>query len=430
MSKDEEPEWVVPARIPFAALKENDLEQCVYWLLDAMGAKDLDWRKGSETGGAADGGRDLEATFYHPDEGGALVAKKWWVECKGRADTVARSDVQGAAVNAMARTDVDTLVVATNTTFTNPTRDWVETWNSNRPRPKIQLWDKVTLERHLSRQPTVVLRLFGEALSLNGRLRAAQERFWNRLEYVPTGTLESLWKGRETIEFNDMAIFALVVNEFAAGSITERPWAGRLDSSGRLAALEIGLLNTPYLFLRTQTAGERSQPIIRALAYLILAAMERYRAPELANLVLDIAGRRGDTIFPKHVVELLLLPVLEQLQSELGDVCSADCDRISSLRRTLKSQEGDEIEAYWQRLRSQGTTPPKEPTSFVRLERLDAPCVVGFPVSKSVSCPLFEIDPSVDNVEELLVVLDRVATFRNHATQIQEGEDASPRPRE
>ena len=59
-------EWVLPASIPFANLKRKDLEECVYWLFDAMGAKDLEWRTGGTGGGAADGGRDLEARFYTP----------------------------------------------------------------------------------------------------------------------------------------------------------------------------------------------------------------------------------------------------------------------------------------------------------------------------------------------------------------------------
>lgn len=82
-------EWVLPASIPFADLKGRDLEECVYWLLDSMGAKDLEWRSGGSGGGAADGGRDLEAHFYVNTIDGELEAQKWWIECKGRAGTVA-----------------------------------------------------------------------------------------------------------------------------------------------------------------------------------------------------------------------------------------------------------------------------------------------------------------------------------------------------
>ncbi len=58
-------------------MKGRDLEECVYWLLDAMGAKDLEWRTGGKGGGAADGGRDLEANFYTPGVDGEVEAKKW-----------------------------------------------------------------------------------------------------------------------------------------------------------------------------------------------------------------------------------------------------------------------------------------------------------------------------------------------------------------
>ena len=72
MTGDAKPEWVLPAEIPFGDLKARDLEECVYWLLDAMGARDLEWRTGGSGDGAADGGRDLEAVFYVPSPDGEM----------------------------------------------------------------------------------------------------------------------------------------------------------------------------------------------------------------------------------------------------------------------------------------------------------------------------------------------------------------------
>src|ERR1035438_10027666 len=91
-------EWVLPASIPFADLKGRDLEECVYWLLDAMGAKDLEWRTGGSGGGAADGGRDLEAVFYAPSMDDELQRQKWWIECKGRAGTVEAEEGESAEI--------------------------------------------------------------------------------------------------------------------------------------------------------------------------------------------------------------------------------------------------------------------------------------------------------------------------------------------
>ena len=66
MTDESDKQWVLPASIPFADLKRRDLEECIYWLFDAMGAKDLEWRTGGSGDGAPDGGRDLEATSIRP----------------------------------------------------------------------------------------------------------------------------------------------------------------------------------------------------------------------------------------------------------------------------------------------------------------------------------------------------------------------------
>ncbi len=127
-------QWILPTAIPFADLKARDLEECVYWLFDALGAKDLEWRTGGSGGGAADGGRDLEATFFVPSPDGEMEAERWWIECKGRRDTLEAEAVKNAVVNA-APAGLASLIIVTNTTFTNPTRDWVKSWQAANPDP-------------------------------------------------------------------------------------------------------------------------------------------------------------------------------------------------------------------------------------------------------------------------------------------------------
>ena len=45
MTDESDKQWVLPPSIPFADLKRRDLEECIYWLSDAMGAKDLEWQQ-------------------------------------------------------------------------------------------------------------------------------------------------------------------------------------------------------------------------------------------------------------------------------------------------------------------------------------------------------------------------------------------------
>jgi hypothetical protein len=410
MANEAPKEWVLAASIPFDGMKGRDLEECVYWLLDAMGAKDLEWRTGGTGGGAADGGRDLEAHFYTPGADGELEAQKWWIECKGRKRTVEPDEVKSAVNNTLAIAGLDYVVIATNTQFSNPTRDWVKDWQAKYPRPKVKLWDHSQLERYLSRHPEVVLRLFSESLSVQGRFQAMESRFWNKFEYVTPGGLAAIWKAREELDVSAMGIFAAVVNEFANGSIVHRPWAAILDSSGLVEVLHLGLINLGYVRMRAIKTGVEQTPILRAYAYFVLAALDALPADDVHRLIVDSITHGQVKETPEDVQEFLLVPIMDVLLSEIQDVCSSDCRRISIDRNLLTNGE-DEVENYWLRLEAPSLEEPTE-RYILRLENFKAPCVVGFPVDEKVHCPLFLQEPTAKNTGELLAIVKSVAAFR------------------
>lgn len=411
MSDKSPTEWILPAAIPFAELKASDLEECVYWLFDAMGAKDLEWRTGGKGGGAADGGRDLEARFFSPALDGEPDAQRWWVECKGRSTTVEPDAVKSACNSALAISDLDYLVIATNTQFSNPTRDWVKEWQKAHPRPKVRLWDHTQLERFLSKHPDVVLRLFADALSLQGRFQAMESRFWNKLEFATPKTLATLWGNRNDIEFSAMGAFALVTNEFGGGSINHRPWAAAMDTHSLTQALNLALINVGYLMIRCSNAGIDQNILCRAYAHLILVLLDRLPTENVARLVMDSLNRGEDELMPEDVQEMLLMPVIDQLLSEMQDVCSTDCDRMMMLDRNVLTDDNDEVKDYWLRLEPDGQQEP-DSRRVLRIEKLAAPCKVGFKTDKDHRCPLFEITPSVKNTKELLGIIEKVVTFR------------------
>ena len=176
---------VIPTNISWESLKQAALEECLFWLLDSLGAKDIEWRKGGSGIGAPDQGRDIEATFHSPTPDGDMEPQHWWIEAKGRGKTVEPSAVKDAVVNADSRNDIDVIVIATNSHFSNPTRDWVRQRQQTYPRPRIRLWDRSALERMLLKHPSVVVRLFSNALSAQGRIEAIRSRFWNQC-YLPS----------------------------------------------------------------------------------------------------------------------------------------------------------------------------------------------------------------------------------------------------
>jgi hypothetical protein len=411
MDNKTQKEWVLPASIPFSDLKRNDLEECVYWLLDAMGAKDLEWRSGGSGQGAPDGGRDLEAHFYTPTADGELEGRKWWIECKGRTGTVESDEVKSAVNNALAMSDLDYIVIATNTRFSNPTRDWVKRWQLSHSKPRVKLWDHAQLERYLSRHPDVVLRLFSEALSLQGRFKAMESRFWNKLELITPGTLNDLWKARNQIEATPAGTFAAIANEFANGDISHRPWGAVLDQQSLADVLVNGFYNVTYLMFRCSSTGVDQEIIIRTFAYLLLAALEILPSETLSELVSNSLTRNNSGQFPRKIQEMLLMPIMNQLLSEIQDVCTSDCKRVSLLDRLALTEDNDEVANYWLRLEPDGTDEPDKKKTVI-IEAFNEPCIVGFPVDKENGCPLFGTELTIENTQHFLAVIQRVAAFR------------------
>lgn len=413
---------VVPAALPFDDMKAKDLEECVYWLLDAMGARDLEWRTGGTGGGAADGGRDLEATFYQPTPDGEMEPQRWWIECKGRSRTVESDAVKSAVHTAAALPGLAYVVVVTNAAFSNPTRDWVKTWQIGHPTPRVKLWDRTTLVRLLSRQPRVVSRLFAQALSPEGRLAAVRDRFWNSLEYSPIASLKEFWVTRDVLPIAPLDRFALIANEIAHGSISERPWATQAEREQLLETLSIGLVNAAYLLVRASTVGIAQEPLINALAHVILAVLQDTPADALGPYILESIGSRNGKRLPDHVIEMLLLPILDRIATELQDVCSSDCRRISRSpsRLAVGAAAEDPIDTYWARFSKMPTATTDEPNKVLLIESHSEPCKVGFQLDADNGCPLFAMEPGLSNIVEFLHALKTVASVRREIKKLDE----------
>jgi hypothetical protein len=407
----EEIDWVIPASIPFEDLKAHDLEECVYWLLEAMGAQDIEWRVGGSGGGASDGGRDLEAKILVPSPDGDLSPKLYWFECKGRKGTLEPEAVRYAAVNAMAYEQVEILVVVTNTTFSNPTVDWAKSWNQSHSRPQIQLWDRTKLEQLISRQPSVALRLFNESLSLQGRLQAMNSRFWNRLEFAPAKVLEDLWVERASVEIGPLERFALIVNECANRTLEQRPWGAAASREDALETTHYALANIFYLFSRIIRAGVNQAALFKALTYCILISLRHTTPLEVAALIRTEVAERNGVPLPDEVLKIILEPILNSIAAELADVCQPDCRRISRLRSKDLTSDGDDLATYWQRFVPSGT-PKEDDNRVLWIEHHHTPCDVGFQVNEVKGCPLSFSELSVESLDELMDVAKRVCSYR------------------
>lgn len=402
---------VVPSAIPWADLKQEHLEELLYWLLDAVGVRDLRWRRGGSNGGAPDGGRDLEGTFHQPTPFGEFQAQRWWVQAKGRSGTVEPVAVQSTLNNAAERSDV--LVFATNTQFSNPTIDWVDEWQRRHPLPKVYLWQREALERQVCRHPSAAARLFSSALSPQGHLDLAASRFVNYAHYCSAKMLSDLWKDRSALRWTSLSRIAVVVGEAANGDLALRPWLADVSHEMMADILVNAIGNTLPHVTRAENVGVSTEPLVLGFAHIIMASSRLLGADLTARLVRD--PWQG---FEQHVVnrnegmadvlhEYMTLPILERAATHLLDACTRKCSRISADLIDLSERQS---KYYWRRFQESDAPYPSDndsSTSFY-VETPSAPCRVGFSVQGKRGCPILKPAVRVDTMNEIMEIFQRI----------------------
>lgn len=238
-----------------------------------------------------------------------------------------------------------------------------------------------------------------------------ESRFWNKIEFVTPQSLADLWKARKEIEITPSGLFAAIANEFSNGSISHRPWGAIIIPELVLQVLSLGLVNLPYLIHRCITAGADQKAIMRTFAYLILAALDISPAETVTALIFESLGRDGDIRLRKKLQEMLLTPVIGQLLSEIQDVCGSDCKRMIAPDRGALQEGKDEVDNYWLRLEDHCIEESSQRT-LLRIEARYETCLVGFHVDRDNLCPIFNTEPTVKNIRELMDIIKRVAAFR------------------
>jgi hypothetical protein len=403
---------ILPSEIPWESLHAKDFEECLYWLFDAMGTRDLEWRVGGTGDGAADGGRDLELTFAIPTPDGDVINERWWIEAKGRKKTVERRAVQESVLNCAGRGEVDVIVICTNSLFSNPTVDWVKQWQLSHARPRVRLWDRNRLEALFSKYPQAAIRLFPDALTAQGKLEVLRTRFWSKSAYAPRLNLEELWKVRATLNWSDEAHLAVLVSEIANGDILERPWHAAVSEDDQLNLLGLALLNVPMFCIRADWAGFEQFPFFKAIGLLISLAVRRTSAHEVSDFINSV-WESTDGEYNEGVQKLLLDPVMDQMIREFRDVCTSDCQRVYTDPIELTENQ---IKSYWRRF----TISPaevgknKRDSRILTLETGDKPCNVGFKCDRDVRCPLLALeDQQQRELDSLLVTVEGILKYRS-----------------
>lgn len=387
--------------IPWNSLRGTALEELLYGLLDEMGAKELTWRTGGTGGGAADGGRDIEATFFQATPDGEVDSQKWWIEAKGRSGTVEPDAVKSAVINACDNISLDLIVVATNSQFSNPTRDWVQDWIAGHPRPKVRLWDRRDLLRLIRKHPVVAARVIPQVLSSEERLRMLREQLYRFGKPPSHKDLDYYWERRELIvEPGHLA--TLVYGELLYGDLAVHPWGAAVSESNCLSVLIEATACLPFAIIRSQAVS--NEKLNAASAYLIECALQwadpAYASAVMGNPLMFTELPDSMKNDARPYIDAVVRPIWNRCKLELLDACSQDCARVSSTSNDpmiLRPSEAGE--RFWRRFDANNQQRAAE-LAF-RIFNVNMPCSVGLQLGERL-CPLEE-DPefTLEEISEI-----------------------------
>lgn len=137
-------------------LNATEFEEFCYDLLEALGARKLNWRKGTGfLSSPSDQGRDIECYFERKDVDGHS-SERWFVDAKHYKQGVPPEKLQSLLSWATAERPNVALIVTSNF-LSNSAKISLETYErSNHPFFKIKIWERPDLERFVLGKPLLM----------------------------------------------------------------------------------------------------------------------------------------------------------------------------------------------------------------------------------------------------------------------------------
>ena len=404
----------IPSDVPIESLVGEELEECVYWLLNSLGWMKIEWRKGGDDVKSPDGGRDIEATLFMPSNSGEPTEKRWWFEIKDRSKTIEPQAVKKAVNNALAYEDLDYLTIVTNSFFSNPTRDWLAKWQSKFPVPKVFLWDRFTLELMLTHCPQVVARMFGNILTPQGRLEVAKRQFWLHSKFVNSYDLEFFWNNNKTLEWDVESRIAIITSEYINNQFGKRNWAWAISNIDELIDIfKYCSMHAHYFVAVSSDIGLDIDLFIKSFAYILcvlLLKLDSEISEESLEKIFLEPPKGGDVI----LYYLGMHNILNHLNDELIDICSYGCGKIIMMNKI----SFDKFTDFWEKIgafqREEGERKDKNGDKFV-VQLNNMPCEVGFDLKKDDDCPLDIYGERENNEIERLIIFKRIIEKKHKA---------------
>lgn len=129
-------------------LNETEFEQFCYDLLQDLGFRELNWRKGTGlTSSPSDSGRDIECKLDRHGVDGEMITEPWFVECKHYQKGVPVDALTNALEWATAEKP-DFLLIIVSNFLSNATKTYLEARKTKGNLPyKLMVWERPMLEK-------------------------------------------------------------------------------------------------------------------------------------------------------------------------------------------------------------------------------------------------------------------------------------------
>ncbi|MCG2784189.1 MAG: restriction endonuclease [Anaerolineae bacterium] len=388
-------------------LRPDEFEKLAFYLLDDMGFKNLEWRKGGEGVSATDGGRDLSGKYAKVEPDDSIVLENWWVEVKHRSNTLKKSTVQSIILNSAARKDVDVFAVFTNNVISNSTLDWIKEFQNTYPKPRVVVWQKHDLERILRKYPKTASLFFLGSLTLPEQLESIKQRFWNNLGYPTISEVELFWKNFSSLSWDGSELLPFILADYAMDGIYHRKWGFVIDEELLIKTLLVGLINVPFLVVRSEQQGQDQRPFMRGVEYLLQIALIRLDLNKVVDLLLNMYNyTEFSSPRPTELYNFILHPLISNIYSNLIRNCSKDCERYG-----INSSISDELGySYFHKFVRNDEKENDDTEPFVLISLDTYKCKLDL-VPVEVHCPISEDVP--ENIIEKPVLTRFLGIIQN-----------------
>lgn len=374
---------------PIDNLRPDEFEKLAFYLLDDMGFKSLEWRKGGEGVSATDGGRDLSGKYAKVEPDDSIIIENWWVEVKHRSNTLKKTTVQSIIINSTARKDVDVIAIFTNNVISNSTLDWIKEFQNTHSKPRVVVWQKHDIERILRKYPKTASLFFLCSLTIPEQRESIKQRFWNNINYPTISEVELFWKNLPSLKWDGSELLPFIVADNAMDGVTKRKWGFAIEEELLREVLLVGLINVPFLVMRSEQQGQSQRPFMRGLEYLLQVALIRLDLDQVVELLLNMFDyAEFSSPPPIDLYKFVLHPLIGNIYSDLLRNCSKDCERYG----IITSEHNKLGDAYFQKFAKNTEKDSNDTDPFVLISLNTYECKLNL-VPVEVHCPLGEDIP-------------------------------------